>query len=124
MATVTILAERVTTAGINKYRGDVLKGTERDLRPLVDSGAAEWADGRPDALTVDETTWAWDVKQARVEIAEQADAPTLRAWHVGETRNPKYTPTGRKGVKDAIEERLGELRVEHPAEGLSRGPEA
>ena len=124
MATVTILAERVTHARGDSYRGDVLKGSDADLKPLVDSGAAEWADGRPDALNVDEATWGWVLKQARAQIAEQEDAVTLRAWHAGEARHPKYTPNGRKGVRDAIEERLGELKVEHAAEGLSRGPEA
>lgn len=112
-------------AGQQYTRGDELTGREKDVRPLVDSGTAEWFDGDTGSgAEVDETTWTWSVSEAREHVASETDPATLRSWHRGEARNPKYTPDGRKGVRDAIEERLGELRVDHAAEGLARGPEA
>ena len=45
-------------------------------------------------------------------IARETVNATLRAWHTGETRHPRYKPEGRTGVKDAIEDRLGTLKLE------------
>lgn len=111
--------------GGHKYtQGDTLTGPENDLAPLVDVGTAEWADEQAQASSgPDATAWAWSVSEARTHVAEESDEATLRAWHAGEVENPGY-PGGRKGVRDAIEERLGELGTPHAAEGLSRGPEA
>lgn len=112
-------------AGSKYGSGDVLTANEGDVQPLVDSGTAEWVDDTPDAdPDVDRTTWALTRSQAVRAITAETDTATLHAWHDGERHNPKYPPDGRKGVKDAIEERLGELRVDHAAEGLARGPEA
>lgn len=66
---------------------------------------------------VDQTTHGWDVSDAEAAIAGQEETAVLESWHAGECAHPQYEG-GRKGVKDAIEERLGELRVEEPAEGL------
>lgn len=125
MPTVEILAERVSHARGQSRRGDTLTGNLADLVPLVECGAAKWCDPvEGDGLQVDRTTWPWKVPEARKRIAAEESAATLRRWHAGEQRNPDYPPEGRKGVKNAIEERLGELKVDRAAEGLARGPEA
>ena len=102
--------------------GDIVTAPDSDLQPLVDSGSAEWVGGN--GPQVDRATWAWNVSEAREHIESEIDLVTLRAWHAGEHRNPKFPPTGRKGIRDAIEERMGELNIVDPAEGLARGPEA
>jgi len=112
-----------SVAGRTFGRGDVWAAPESDVRPLVDCGTAEWAEGG-EGPDVDRTTWNWSVSDARQHVAAMDDAATLRRWHTGETRHPKYTPNGRKGVLDAIEERMGELKITDSAEGLARGPEA
>ena len=119
---IEILAGSVANGRGSFVRGDVVDWPECDARPLVASGAALWLDGpEGEALQVDRTTWAFTVPQAKKRIAEETDSATLRAWHVGETRHPDYQPEGRTGVKDAIQERLRELRVE--ADIMSQGEE-
>lgn len=125
MRTVRILAARVSGPLGRSVKGDLLTGPENDYSALVASGAAEWVDAPlDDTGAADGATWAWSVSDAREHVQNVSDAATLQVWHDDERRNPKYQPAGRKGVLDAIEERLGELNVDHAAEGLARGPEA
>lgn len=73
-------------------------------------------------VMVDTTTHGWSVDEARAAIEIQDDPTVLDRWHDGERAHPSHEG-GRKGVKDAIEERRGELGYEEPAEGLARGPQ-
>ena len=46
---------RITNAKGNFTRGDAIEGSEQDLKPLVDTGAAHWDDGNPlDAVDMTE----------------------------------------------------------------------
>lgn len=60
------------------------------------------------------------VSESRRAIADaDLSAEQIAELHAHETEHPDYDG-GRKGVKDALEEKLGELEVEEPAEGLAR----
>lgn len=47
MPRVIVTAGRVTNAKGSFVRGDPIDGSEADLKPLVDTGAARWAGGEP-----------------------------------------------------------------------------
>lgn len=115
---VEILSESVASARGVFRRGQLVEGKENDLRPLVDAGMAKWANGPggEPALNVDGTLWGLNAEDAIRTVQDADDAALLRLWHTGETRNPRYRPNGRKTVTDAIEERLGELRIANEAE--------
>lgn len=57
---------------------------------------------------------------AKAAITDESSPAQLRAWYIDELQNPQHEG-GRKGVKDAIEERLGELEVEDVETFLTGG---
>lgn len=117
MPEIRILAERVTHSGRQLIRGDLLEGKAKNLKPLVDSRAAEWTDppdgeGMVSGFVLGDLT----VSEVRDLVAKSMDPVTLREVLRAEQRHPKYTPNGRKGVRTAIEERLLELTEAHDAD--------
>jgi len=62
---------------------------------------------------------AHSVAWAKLRIAKLQTPEEVRAVHTFEQTNPKGA---RKGVLNACEERLGELKVPSPSEGLERMP--
>lgn len=110
MAEVRVLADRVDSARGMFVRGDVVTGPENDLRPLVDAKAAEWVDAEHVGTEGwDRRVWSWSVPSAREQIAAESDPAVLREWLSVESRNPRHPPTGRSGVRRALEQRLHEL---------------
>lgn len=118
MRAVLVLAEKVHHGRGLSLRGDVLRGGEADLRPLVESGSAAWSDApeNEDSLQVDRTLWPLNVPEAVERVRAEDDSAVLRSWHTGELRNPKHQPEGRKSVRAAIKKRLTELRPEPEVE--------
>lgn len=65
-------------------------------------------------------TWGMTVDEARPLISTMDGTPDLfQALHDRESARPNGK---RKGILDALEERIGESTVDDPAEGTARGP--
>lgn len=79
----------------------------------ADAGRSRAARELADGLYNNPVPWA------RERILGLASADEVRAIHALERAHPEYDG-GRSGVLNALEERLGELRVDDPKPGLAR----
>lgn len=110
--------KKVTSASGNVYGSR--KGGPRGARASTLTTAA--AAGRsPAFVELVEGLHDNPIGWAKERIIQLQTPEEVRAIHAIERTNPQHED-GRKGVLNACEERLGELKVPDPSEGLARMP--
>lgn len=113
--------KKVTSASGNVYGRRKAAGSRTGRASTVATAAAAGASlvlaELIEGLHVNSVAWA------KERILQLQTPEEVRAVHAFERTHPQHHG-GRKGVLNACEERLGELKVESPSEGLARMPAA